>query len=127
MELLGPEYSMAVNSLDAGPKVFFSRRVTGASGEDLVEKQNAEMGLMPVVSDEEAEYGYVAEDRHMVRSFLAGQRPAENFDDGVAVAELLMTAYMSAEQERTIAFPPPGLEEFVPAVAKGLWNPGKRG
>jgi predicted dehydrogenase len=127
MELLGPEYSMAVNSLDAGPKVFFSRRVTGASGEDLVEKQNAEMGLMPVVSDEEAEYGYVAEDRHMVRSFLAGQRPAENFDDGLAVAELLMTAYMSAEQERTIAFPPPGLEEFVPAVARGQWNPGKRG
>ena len=127
MELLGPEYSMAVNSLDSGPKVFFSRRVTGASGEDLVEKQNAEMGLMPVVSDEEAEYGYVAEDRHMVRSFLAGQRPAENFDDGLAVAELLMTAYMSAEQERTIAFPPPGLEDFVPAVAKGQWNPGKAG
>jgi predicted dehydrogenase len=127
MELLGPEYSMAVNSLDSGPKVFFSRRVTGASGEDLVEKQNAEMGLMPVVSDEEAEYGYVAEDRHMVRSFLAGQRPAENFDDGLGVAELLMTAYMSAEQERTIAFPPPGLEDFVPAVAKGQWNPGKAG
>jgi predicted dehydrogenase len=127
MELLGPEYSMAVNSLDAGPKVFFSRRVTGASGEDLVEKQNAEMGLMPVVSDEEAEYGYVAEDRHMVRSFLAGQRPAESFDDGLAVAELLMTAYQSAEQERTIAFPPPGLETFVPAVARGQWNPARRG
>jgi predicted dehydrogenase len=92
-----------------------------------VEKQNAEMGLMPVVSDEEAEYGYVAEDRHMVQSFLAGQRPAENFDDGLAVAELLMTAYMSAEQERTVAFPPPGLEDFVPAVAKGQWNPGKAG
>jgi predicted dehydrogenase len=127
MELLGPEYSMAVNSLDAGPKVFFSRRVTGASGEDLVEKQNAEMGLMPVVSDEEAEYGYVAEDRYMVRSFLAGRRPSENFDDGLAVAELLMTAYMSAEQERTIAFPPPGLEGFVPAVARGRWNPRKTG
>jgi predicted dehydrogenase len=125
MELLGPEYSMAVNSLDAGPKVFFSRRVTGASGEDLVEKQNAEMGLMPVVSDEEAEYGYVAEDRHMVQAFLAGRRPAENFDDGVAVAELLMSAYLSAEQGRTVAFPPPGLATFVPAVARGEWNPRK--
>lgn len=125
MELLGPEYSLAVNSLDAGPKVFFSRRVTGAAGEDLVEKQNAEMGLMPIVSDEESEYGYVAEDRHMVRAFLAGRRPDETFDDGVAVAELLMTAYMSAEQERTIAFPPPGLAEFVPAVAQGTWNPRK--
>jgi len=123
MELLGPEYSLSVNSLDSGPKVFFSRQVTGDSGEDLVEKQNAEMGLMPVVSDEEAEYGYTGENRHMVQSFLAGKRPSENFSDGVNVAELLMTAYMSAEQEKTIPFPPPGLESFVPAVARGEWNP----
>lgn len=123
MELLGPEYSLAVNSLDAGPKVFFSRRVQGESGEDIVEKQNAEMGLMPIVSDEEAEYGYVGEDRHMVRCFLDGTRPSENFDDGVAVAELLMTAYMSAEEGKTMPFPPPGLDTFVPAVAKGEWNP----
>ena len=123
MELLGPEYSLSVNSLDAGPKLFFSREVRGDAGEDLVEKQNAEMGLMPVVSDEEAEYGYVGENRHMVQSFLAGKRPDENFSDGVAVTELLMTAYMSAEQEKTIAFPPPDLESFVPAVAKGEWNP----
>jgi predicted dehydrogenase len=125
MELLGPEYSLAVNSLDAGPKIFFSREVRGAAGEDLVEKQNAEMGLMPVVSDEEAEYGYVGENRHMVQAFLSGRRPAENFGDGVAVTELLMAAYMSAEQERTIAFPPPDLAAFVPAVAQGKWNPAK--
>jgi len=123
MELLGPEYSMAVNTLDTGAKLFFSRRVAGAAGEDMVEKQNAEMGLLPVVSDEEAEYGYLGENRHMVQAFLAGQRPAESFDDGVAVAELLMAAYMSAEQERTIEFPPAGLAEFVPAVARGTWNP----
>jgi hypothetical protein len=36
-----------------------------------------------------------------------------------------MTAYMSAEQEKTIAFPPPDLVSFVPAVAKGEWNPKK--
>jgi predicted dehydrogenase len=123
MELLGPEYSMVVNTLDAGPKLFFSREVKGEAGEDLVEKQNAEMGLMPVVSDEESEYGYVGENRHMVQSFLAGELPAESFADGVSVTELLMTAYMSAEQERTIPFPPKGLESFVPAVARGEWNP----
>jgi predicted dehydrogenase len=126
MELLGPEYSLSVNSLDAGPKVFFSRRVTGDAGEDLVEKQNAEMGLMPIVSDEESEYGYTAENRHMVQAFLAGVRPDENFSDGVAVTDLLMTAYMSAEQGKTIAFPPPHLAEFVPAVARGAWNPRER-
>lgn len=126
MEMLGPEYSLSVNSLDSGPKIFFSREVAGDSGEDLVEKQNAEMGLMPIVSDEEAEYGYTGENRYMVQSFLAGNRPFENFDDGVNVSELLMTAYMSAEQEKTIAFPPPDLESFVPAVARGEWNPRER-
>ena len=125
MELLGPEYSLSLNSLDAGPKVFFSREVTGAIGEDIVEKQNAEMGLMPVVADEESEYGYVGENRHMVRCFLDGKRPHENFSDGVAVAELLMTAYMSAEKGETIPFPPTDLESFVPAVARGQWNPRK--
>jgi predicted dehydrogenase len=125
MELLGPEYSLSVNSLDSGPKVFFSREVQGDAGEDLVEKQNAEVGLMPVVSDEESEYGYIGENRHMVRAFLAGERPGENFDDGVNVTELLMTAYMSAEEGRTIPFPPPNLGAFVPAVARGEWNPRK--
>ena len=126
MELLGPEYSMAINTLDSGLKVFFSRRVAGSIGEDLVEKQNAETGLMPVVADEENEYGYKAENVHMVRSFLDGSRPLENFDDGLNVTELLMTAYMSAEQEKTIPFPPPGLDMFVPSVARGGWNPGNR-
>jgi predicted dehydrogenase len=123
MELLGPEYSMSINTLDAGLKVFFSRNVRGKAGEDLVEKQNAEVGLMPVVAAEDVEYGYTAENRHMVQSFFDHQRPAENWSDGVNVAELLMTAYMSAEEERTLPFPPPGLDTYIPAVAKGKWNP----
>ena len=126
MELLGPEYSLAINTLDSGLKVFFSRNVKGKSGEDLVEKQNAEIGLMPVVADEETEYGYIAENRHMVQSFLKGRRPEENFSDGLNVTELLMTAYMSAEKGKTIPFPPPGLENYVPPVAKGTWNPKRK-
>ncbi len=125
MELLGPEYSLLINTLDSGLRVFFSRNVKGKAGEDLVEKQNAEVGLMPVVSSEEHEYGYIAENTHMVQCFLAGQRPEENFSDGLNVTELLMTAYMSAEQEKTLSFPPPNLDSFVPAVAKGEWNPKK--
>jgi len=125
MELFGPEYSMFVNTLDSDLKVFFSRKVAGAEGEDLVEKQNAESGEMPVVSSETDAYGYTAENRHMVQRFLAGKRPEENFSDGVAVTELLMTAYMSAEQDKTIQFPPQGLDDFVPAVAKGEWNPNQ--
>jgi predicted dehydrogenase len=122
-ELLGPEYSMSWNSLDSPLRVFFSREVKGESGEDLVEKQNAEMGLMPVISGEAAVYGYEAEDRHFVRAFLGREAPELTFDDGLEVVKLLMTAYMSAEQGRTLTFPPSGLEAFVPAVAKGTWQP----
>jgi len=125
MELLGPEYSLSINTLDSGLKVFFSRNVKGTVGEDLVEKQNAEVGLMPVVTNEESEYGYEVENRHMVRSFLDGKRPMENFNDGVNVTELLMTAYMSAENEKTVEFPPPDLESYIPLVAKGEWNPSR--
>ena len=126
MELFGPEYSMFVNTLDPDLKVFFSREVAGSAGEDLVEKQNAESGGMPVVSNEAEVYGYTAENRHMVESFLAGKRPDENFDDGLNVTELIMTAYMSAEQGKTISFPPSGLDTYVPSVAKGEWNPKNR-
>ncbi len=122
MELLGPEYSMSVNTLDTGLKLFFSREVRGEAGEDLVEKQNAEVGLMPVVADEVGEYGYTAENRHMARAFLRGTTPDLTFDDGMEVVELLMSAYMSAEQGRTLPFRPDGLDAFVPAVAKGTWT-----
>jgi predicted dehydrogenase len=126
MELLGPEYSMQINTLDTDLKVFFSRDVRGKAGEDLIEKQNAEIGLMPVVGNEENTYGYDVENRYMVNSFIQGKRPIENFEDGLNVTELLMTGYMSAEEEKTIVFPPPGLDTFIPQVAKGLWNPSKK-
>src|SRR5205809_6270312 len=109
-ELLGPEYSMSWNTLDSPLKLFFSREVRGKAGEDLVEKQNAEIGLMPVVASEPAAYGYEAEDRHFVRAFLGCEQPELTFADGVEVVKLLMTAYMSAEQRKTLEFPPKGLE-----------------
>ncbi|HJS60102.1 MAG TPA: Gfo/Idh/MocA family oxidoreductase [Vicinamibacteria bacterium] len=123
MELLGPEYSLSVNTLDSGAKIFFSRRVQGATGEDLVEKQNAEQGVMPLLGSETAEYGYEAENRHFVRCFLDGVQPEESWHAGLEVVELLMTAYMSAEKDRTIEWKPAGLERFVPAVARGDWQP----
>ena len=111
-----------MNSLDSGLKLFLSREVKGDAGEDLVEKQNAEQGLMPILGNEPAEYGYESQDRYMVQCFLDGKQPEENFYDGLEISELLMTSYMSAEQERTITFKPEGLDSFVPLVAQGLWK-----
>jgi predicted dehydrogenase len=122
-ELLGPEYSLSWNSLDSPLKLFFSRRVQGPEGEDLVEKQNAEMGLMPVVANEALAYGYEAENRHFVRAFLEGTTPMLTFHDGAEVVRLLMSAYRSAEEGRTLDFPPPDIDDFVPGVAKGTWKP----
>jgi hypothetical protein len=30
---------------------------------------------------------------------------------------------MSAEEGRTLSFPPKGIDSFVPAVAQGTWKP----
>jgi hypothetical protein len=64
-------------------------------------------------------YGYEAENRHFVRAFLGREKPLLTFEDGVEVVKVLMTAYQSAELGRTLDFPPPGIEEFVPDVAQG--------
>jgi predicted dehydrogenase len=122
-ELLGPEYSMSWNTLDSGLKLFFSREVKGKTGEDLVEKQNAEMGQMPVVAEEWAAYGYEAEDRHFVRAFRRGEKPSLTLDDGLEVVKMLMTAYQSAEQGRTLRYPGKNLDGYVPKVARGTWKP----
>jgi predicted dehydrogenase len=118
VELLGPEYSMSLSSLDAGARVFFSRRLQGEAGEDLVEKQNAEQGLMPLVGNEPAEYGYEGENRAFVRWFADGVQPELDFRAGLEVTELLMACYMSAEQERVLEWKPPGLDTYVPPVAR---------
>src|SRR5881394_2159182 len=96
-ELLGPEYSLQWNSLDSGQ--------------------------MPVVAGEAWVYGYEAEDRYFVDCFLNKRKPWLTFDDGLQVVKVLMTAYMSAEQGKTLDFPGPGVDTFVPAVAKGTWKP----
>lgn len=118
LELLGPEYAMEFNSLGTGLKIFMSRAVQGSEGEDLVEKQNAEQGLMPVLEDEAGVYGYTDENRHMTECFRKGETPLETFHDGLAVVEMMMGLYKSAETGETVRFPAPDLEHYVPPVAR---------
>ena len=117
-ELLGPEYSMSTSSLEGGTKVFFSRRLREQAGEDLIEKQNAEQGLMPIIGNEAAEYGYENENRAFARWFLDGVQPDVNFHAGLEVTELLMACYMSAEHGRVIDWKPADLDAYVPLPAR---------
>lgn len=117
LELLGPEYALEFSSLSTGLKIFMSRAVTGSEGEDLVEKQNAEQGLMPVLEDEAGIYGYTDENRHMVEAFRKGEQPSETFADGLAVIEMLMALYKSAEEQRTVTADE-DLLDYIPVVAR---------
>ena len=123
MEVLGPEYSVAMNSLQQELSVFLSRNIESGQSEDFVEKQAAEQGLMPIVADEAAAYGYAAECRHMVESFAEGEEPSETWHDGLLVTRLMMLAYKSAEEGRTLRFNPEAVRGYTPLVATGRWRP----
>ena len=118
LALLGPEYAMEFSSLNPSLKVFLSRAITGGQGEDLVEKQNAEQGQMPIVEDEAGTYGYIGENRHMADCFRHNRTPIETFVDGVEVTKIVMALYKSAETGQVVRFPDPGLETYVPVPAR---------
>lgn len=118
LELQGPEYAMQFDSLQSRLNVFLSRNVTGKQGEDLVEKQNSEQGLMPIAEDEAHLYGYVAENRHMVSRFRDGKMPDLTFDDGCDVVRTLMALYRSAETGQTVRLADEDLSDYVPPVAR---------
>lgn len=121
-ELLGPEYSMESDTLSTESKLFLSRSLKQAEGEDMIEKQNAEQGLMPLLSDESVSYGYTGENAALCTMFLHGEQPLESLESGLEVVELLMAAYKAAETGETVRWPL-DLNDFVPAVAQGTWNP----
>ena len=118
LALLGPEYAMEFSSLNPSLKVFLSRAITGEGGEDLVEKQNAEQGQMPIVEDEAGTYGYIGENRHMVDCFRHGRTPIETFEDGVEVTKIVMALYKSAETGQVLHLPDETLETYVPLPAR---------
>ncbi|WP_324716319.1 Gfo/Idh/MocA family oxidoreductase [Carboxydochorda subterranea] len=122
-ELLGPEYSLSINTLEPESKIFFSRNVQGPAGEDLVEKQAAEQGQMPYLGDEAHVYGYTAENQHVTAAFAQGRMPRETLRDGLLVTQLLMAAYRAAEAGMTMRFAPDNLDEFVPLVQQDRWSP----
>jgi predicted dehydrogenase len=122
LEVLGPEYSAVSNSLSTELSIFFSRNVQVPQSEEFIEKQAAEQGLIPIITDEAVAYGYQHENRHMVESFRKGVLPYENWSDGLLIVELMMSAYKSAEDERTIKFNPKDLVNYKPKVSRGVWR-----
>ena len=117
-ELLGPEYAMQVDSLTTDLTVFLGRKIKGDAGEDLVEKQNAEQGLMPVVADEAARVRlHRREPAHgagVPRWPHAGRKLARRPRRHRGADGLLQVGGGRAN----VRFPAQ-LDDFVPAVAPG--------
>jgi predicted dehydrogenase len=126
IELLGPEYSGTINTLDSGTNVFFS----GAAAEEagyVVEKQQADRGAMPILSQEEATYGYLDQNEHIVEAFQAEMNARENLHDGLEVAELVAASYLSAERGERIRLEDVDLEGYVPEPAREEFDAGPAG
>ena len=122
-ELLGPRVLDVVEHARQRAQAVLQPRSAGQGGRGSGREAERRVGFDAGRRQRGGAYGYEAEDRHFVRAFLGKEEPQLTFDDGLEVVRLLMTAYQSAEQGRTLAYPPPGLDDFVPAVAQGKWRP----
>ncbi|QPV64716.1 Gfo/Idh/MocA family oxidoreductase [Halosimplex litoreum] len=121
IELLGPEYSGRVDTLESGTNVFFSDAATDEAGY-AVEKQQANQGQMSVLPDEGGVYGYPAQNEHVVESFLAGENAREDLSDGLTVVRLCMASYLAAERGERVALDDAELAEYVPEPARGEFD-----
>jgi len=126
IELLGPEYSGTINTLESGTDVFFSSDVEDETGY-VVEKQQAGQGEMPVIPDETTTYGYLAQNRHVVDAFRRGEDAREDLYDGREVVELTMASYKAAEEGERIDLEDVDLTDYVPEPASGTFDPSVEG
>jgi len=126
IELLGPEYSGTINTLESGTDVFFSDRAAEDAGY-VVEKQEADRGKMPVIPQEGSTYGYLDQNEHVVKAFRAGENAREDLRDGLEVAKLVAASYLAAERGERISFDHADLAEYVPEPARGKFESGPAG
>ncbi|MCU4744144.1 Gfo/Idh/MocA family oxidoreductase [Natronoglomus mannanivorans] len=126
IELLGPEYSGTINTLESGTDVFFSDRAAEEAGY-VVEKQAADRGSMPVLAREGATYGYLDQNEHVVEAFRAGENASEDLTDGLEVATLVAASYLAAERGERVTFDSVDLEGYVPEPARGDFEAGPAG
>jgi predicted dehydrogenase len=117
LELLGPESTARVESGEATTNIFISDNVGGGS-DDLMEKQAAQRGRMPVEPLDVVNGGYVNQTQDIVASFRSGENARFDLDDGVQTMELCMASYKSAEEGVTVDVQSVDLEDYVPAPVR---------
>lgn len=125
MDGLGAGYAFEVNSLRSSLELFVGDVAAAgvADSELALEKATASQGLLAVQPNEPDLYGYINEQRDLVRRLEAGEDPLIDWNYGLEIVRLAMASYMSAEQGRTIDLTDPAdraaLEDYVPLIAQG--------
>jgi len=123
VELLGPEYSGSVNTLDSGTEVYISDAAVDESANSDDDGPTVS-GSMPLVPQEVSTYGYLDQNEHIVDAFRAERNAREDLRDGLQIAELIAAAYMSAEQGERIRLHDVDVESYVPAPGRGEFGGG---
>jgi len=123
LELLGPESTGRIESGESTSNIFISDNVGGGS-EDLMEKQAAQQGRMPVEPLDVVNGGYVHQTRDVVNSFRAGENSRFDLEDGVQTMRLCMASYKSAEDGTAVDIQSADLEEYVPAPVRREFESG---
>jgi predicted dehydrogenase len=125
MDGMGPGYAFEINSLISPLQVFIGDVAAEAvaDAETALEKATASRGLLAVQHNEPDLYGYTDENEDAAKAFLAGKDAFLPWSYGLEITKLVMAAYMSAEQQKTIDLTDPAvqkeLETFIPLIQQG--------
>jgi predicted dehydrogenase len=122
---MGPGYAFEINSLISPLEIFIGDEAAEAVAdtESALEKATASRGLLAVQYNEPDLYGYPDENEEAIRAFSSGRDGFLPWSYGLEIIKLVMAAYMSAEEKRTIDLTDPEvqkeLETFVPLIQQG--------
>jgi len=122
---MGPGYAFEINSLTSPLEVFIADVAAEAvaDAESALEKATASRGLLAVQYNEPDLYGYPDENEDAIEAFLAGRDGFLPWSYGLEIIRLVMAAYMSAQEKRTVDLTDPAvqseLETFVPLIQQG--------
>lgn len=122
---MGPGYAFEINTLLSSLNIFIGDIAADAvaDAESALEKSTASRGLLAVQHNESDLYGYVDENKDMLRAFTEGRDGRLSWEYGFEITRLVMAAYLSAEKKKVIDLTDPAvqqeLETYVPLIAQG--------
>ena len=125
MDGMGPGYAFELNTLQSSLQVFIADVAADAvaDADAALEKSTASRGLLAVQYNEADLYGYTDENENAADAFLNNKDGFLSWEYGLEITRLVMAAYMSAEQKKTIDLTDPVIQKdlstFIPLIQQG--------